>query len=179
MRALTALILASLVCAAADMGRLKTEVDPGRAGVFIDGKYVGPAANFKVAQTYEVAAGDYEVKLVDPRYQEIVTKVTITAGKKTVLKETMMALPPAKPPFGKLRVENADHFAAVYVNDRFMGHVDEFSNFAQALLLNPGTYEVKVVPLSGSPVTKNFTPLIFRFFSAAAMQTRTAEEAKV
>ena len=54
-------------------------------------------------------------------------KVTITAGKKTVMKETMMALPPAKPPFGRLRVENADSFGAVYVNDRFMGHVDESS----------------------------------------------------
>jgi hypothetical protein len=40
------------------------------------------------------------------------------------------------------------------VNDRYMGHVDEFSNFAQALLLNPGTYEVRVVPTTGAPVTK-------------------------
>jgi len=83
--------------------------------------------------------------------------VTITAGKKTVLKETMMALPPAKPPFGRLRVQNPDHFAAVYVNGRFMGHVDEFSNFAQALLLNPGTYDVKVVPTNGATATKTVT----------------------
>ena len=157
MRILEVFILAPLVCLAADTGRLKTEVEPGRAGVFIDGKYVGPAANFKIARTYEVAPGDHEVRLADPRYQEIVETVTITAGKKTVLKETMMALPPAKPPFGRLRIENPDHFAAVYVNNRFMGHVDEFSNFAQALLLNPGTYEVKIVPLSGSPVTRSVT----------------------
>jgi PEGA domain len=156
-RILAILLLASLACAAADNGRLKTEVEPGRAGVFIDGKYVGPAANFKVARKYEVAAGEHEIKLEDPRYQEIVKKVTIAAGKTTVMKETMVALPPAKPPFGKLRVENADHFAAVYVNDRFMGHVDEFSNFAQALLLNPGTYEVRVVPMNGAPVTKTVT----------------------
>jgi len=155
MRILVALVLASLACLAADTGRLKTDVNPGHAGIIIDGKYVGPAANFKIARTYEVAPGEHEVRVVDPRYQEIVKNVTITAGKKTVLKETMMALPPAKPPFGKLRVENADHFAAVYVNDKFMGHVDEFSNFAQGLLLNPGTYEVKVVPLNGSPVTKS------------------------
>ena len=45
MRILEAFILAPLVCLAADTGRLKTEVEPGRAGVFIDGKYVGPAAN--------------------------------------------------------------------------------------------------------------------------------------
>jgi PEGA domain len=157
MRILAAMILASLTCAAADNGKLKTEVNPGRAGVFVDGKYVGPAANFKVARTYEVVAGEHEIKLEDPRYQEIVKKVTITAGKTTLVKETMMALPPAKPPFGKLRIENADHFAAVYVNDRFMGHVDEFSNFAQALLLNPGTYEVRVVPTNGAPITKTVT----------------------
>lgn len=157
MRVLAVLALASLACAAADTGRLRTEVEPGRAGVFIDGKYAGPAANFKIARTYEVAPGEHEVRLADPRYQEVVKKVTIIAGKKTVLKETLTALPPAKPPFGKLRVENADHFAAVYVNDRFMGHVDEFSNFAQALLLNPGTYEIRVVPTNGSPVTKSVT----------------------
>jgi hypothetical protein len=157
MRILAALLLVSLACLAADTGRLKTEVNPGRAGVFIDGKYVGPAANFKIAKTYEVAPGEHEVKLADPRYQEIVKKVTITAGKTTVVQETMMALPPAKPPFGRLRIENPDHFAAVYINDRYMGHVDEFDNFAQRLLLNPGTYEVKIVPLTGSTVTKSVT----------------------
>ena len=157
MRILVAPLLASLACLAADTGRLKTEVDPGRAGVFIDGNYVGPAADFKMAQTYEAAPGEHEVRLVDPRYQEIVKKVVITSGKKTVLKETMTALLPAKPPFGKLRVQNVDHFAAVYVNEKFMGHVDEFSNGAQALLLNPGTYEVKVVPLDGPTVTKSVT----------------------
>jgi hypothetical protein len=157
MRILAALVLTSLACLAADTGRLKTEVNPGRAGVFIDGKYVGPAANFKIAKTYEVAPGEHEVKLADPRYQEIVKKVTITTGKTTVMQETMMALPPAKPPFGRLRIENPDHFAAVYINDRYMGHVDEFDNFAQRLLLNPGTYEVKIVPLTGPTVTKSVT----------------------
>jgi len=39
-----------------------------------------------------------------------------------------------------------------------MGHVDEFSNFAQGLLLNPGTYEVKIVPVNGqNAVTKTVT----------------------
>jgi hypothetical protein len=155
MRILILLPIASLLSFAADTGRLKTEIDPGRAGVFIDGKYVGPAANFKIARTYELSPGEHEVRLEEPRYEEIVTKVTITAGKKTVLKESMKALPPAKPPFGRLRVENSDHFAAVYVNGHFMGHVDEFSNFAQGLLLNPGTYEVRIEPLNGSPVTKS------------------------
>ncbi len=159
MRILTVFIIASLSCYAADtMGRLKTEVNPGRAGVFIDGKYVGPAANFKIARTYEVAPGEHEVKLVDPRYQDIVKMVTITAGKKTVMQETMTALPAPKPPFGAIRTQFPDHFAAVYINDHYMGHVDEFSNPAQKLLINPGTYEVKIVPVAGGTgITKTIT----------------------
>lgn len=35
------------------------------------------------------------------------------------------------------------------MNDKFMGHVDEFNNFAQGLLLNPGDYTLKVVSPDG------------------------------
>lgn len=157
MRILLLLAAATLACSAADTGTLKLKVDPGRAGVFVDGKYVGPAANFSVGKTYAVAPGEHEIRLVDPRYEDVVQKVTITAGKKTVLQQTMKALPVAKPPFGTLRTESTDHFAAVYVNGHYMGHVDEFSNFAQGLLLSPGTYEVKIESTSGTPVTKSVT----------------------
>ncbi len=155
--------IASLLCSAAlliagcgipvmgqqSTGYLKTKVNPGRAGVFIDGKYVGPAENFRVGRKYTVAAGEHEVKLLEPRYEDVVTKVTIQPGKTTKLAETMKALPPAKPPFGRLRTISADKFAAVYVNDRFMGHAGEFNNPTQGLKLNPGTYTVKIVPPGG------------------------------
>jgi hypothetical protein len=101
---------------------LKVKVDPGRAGVFVDGKYLGPAANFKVARKYAVSPGQHQLKLVDPRYEEVTTTVTIAPGKTTVVAQTLKALPPAKPPFGRIRTESADKFAAVYVNDRFYGH---------------------------------------------------------
>ncbi len=139
---------------AQENGSLCVKASPGRAGVFVDGKYLGPASNFRVARTYAVAAGDHEVKLVDPRFEDVTTKVSIKPGKKTTISETLKALPPAKPPFGRLRTESTDKFAAVYVNDEYMGHADEFSNFAQGLLLNPGEYTVKIVPASGSPVTQ-------------------------
>ena len=142
------------ICQAQENGSLCVKANPGRAGVFVDGKYLGPAANFRVARTYSVTAGDHEVKLVDPRYEELTVKVTVQAGKKTTIHQTLKELPPAKPPFGRLRTESADKFAAVYVNDKYMGHADEFSNFAQGLLLNPGEYTVRIVPSSGAPVTQ-------------------------
>jgi hypothetical protein len=133
-------------------GFLVSRVKPGRAGVFVDGKYLGPAANFRVARKYSVPAGEHEVRFVDPRYQEAVTKVTIEPGKEKELLATLTPVPLAQPPFGRLRTINADKFAAVYVNEHFCGHVDEFSNFAQGLLLNPGEYDVKIVPATGTPI---------------------------
>ncbi len=144
-------------------GYLKTKVDPGRAGVFIDGTYVGPAGNLGHLRKYTVAAGEHEIKLSEPRYKDVVTKVTIRPGKTTELVENMTwaagywfqpddlwePLPPAKPPFGTLRTICSDKFAAVYVNSKFVGHVGEFNNRVQGLLLNPGPYTVKIVPVRG------------------------------
>jgi hypothetical protein len=144
------LIAVSIVpVAGQSTGCLKTKVDPGRAGVFIDGKYVGPAENFRVGRKYAVAAGEHEVKLSEPRYEDVVTKVTIQSGKTAKLEQKMKALPPATPPFGRLRTMAPDKFSAVYVNGKFMGHAGEFNNSAQGLLLNPGTYTVKIVPVGG------------------------------
>ncbi len=139
----------SLPLCAQGTGTLKTKVDPGRAGVFVDGKYLGPAANFKIARKYALSPGEHEVKLIDPRYEEVTRKVTITAGKTTTLAETLHALPLAKPPYGKIRTVGFQKYDAVYINDHFYGHADEFSNPGQYLCLPPGTYTVKVVPIAG------------------------------
>ncbi len=145
----------ALMAETRDTGYLEAKVNPGRAGVFVDGKYLGPAANFGFARKYAVASGEHEVRLVDPRYEEAVEKVTVVAGRKTTLNKTLVALPLASPPFGRLRTFSADKFAAVYVNDKFYGHAGEFNNPVQGLLLKPGEYDVKIVPASGSPVTQH------------------------
>ncbi|HEY9140013.1 MAG TPA: PEGA domain-containing protein [Bryobacteraceae bacterium] len=154
---LTYTLLLALPLSAQQTGTLKVKVDPGRAGVFVDGKYLGPASNFGMTRTYTVAAGEHELKLEEPRYQEIVSKVTIEAGKRSVVSEKMTALPVPKPPFGRIRTHSADKYAAVYINGKYYGHNDEFDNFAQGLLLPPGEYEVRIEPASGTPVVKKVT----------------------
>ncbi len=129
-----------------ETGYLKAKVNPGRAGVMIDGKYIGPAANLGFARKYAVPAGEHGFTLTEPRYQDYSTKVTIEAGKTTVIHQSLQALPLAKCPFGMLRTVGPDGFAAVFVNGKFMGHVDEFSNSGQRLLLPPGDYAVKIAP---------------------------------
>lgn len=148
-----ATLAALLIVAAAgqqNSGFLKTKISPGRAGVFVDGKYLGPAANFGFSRKYAVAAGKHEVRFSDPRYEDVVKQVTIESGKTVRLAETMKPLPAPKPPFGKLRTISTEKFAAVYVNGKFMGHAGEFNNPTQGLLLNPGEYSVKIVPVNGT-----------------------------
>jgi len=134
----------------ANAGYLKVKVDSGRTGVFIDGTYVGPAANFGVGRKYWVAPGDHEVRLSEPRYQDVVTKITIQTGKTVTLTQSMTMLPAPKPPFGTLRTIAPNKFAAVYVNNKFMGHAGEFNNSTQGLMLNPGDYTVKIVPVGAT-----------------------------
>lgn len=146
---------ASLLAQSSGSAYLKTKVDPGRAGVFVDGKYIGPAANFGVGRKYALPPGEHKVKLVEPRYEDVETTVTLTAGKTTELKQSMKPLPPAKGPFGRIRTVSADKYDAVYVNDHFMGHSGEFNNPVQGLMLPVGEYDVKIEHSNGAPTQQH------------------------
>ncbi|MEO5923315.1 MAG: PEGA domain-containing protein [Bryobacteraceae bacterium] len=132
-------------------GKLKISVSPGRAGVFIDGKYVGPAANHKRGRTYKVAAGDHEVLLVDPRYEESKSKITIHAGETVSISQKLKELPEPQGPFGMMKIKGFDKYAAVFLNGKFYAHADELSNFTQGMRIKPGEYSVRVEPMNGNP----------------------------
>jgi hypothetical protein len=76
--------------------------------------------------------------------------VKIEVGKTATVSQTLQAAALASPPFGNLRIQGgSSKFDAVYVNDKFMGQIDEFNNLVQGLLLNPGEYTLKVVSPDG------------------------------
>jgi hypothetical protein len=131
-------------------GVLKVKANPGRAGVFVDGKYLGPAANFRQARRYPVSAGEHELVLREPRYQEYKTTVKIEAGKTTTISQTLQPREPPKPPFGRIKVVGFEKYSSVYVNEGFMGHTDEFNGPNQGLLLNPGEYALKITSQGGN-----------------------------
>ncbi len=140
----------SLAAQQANTGYLKAKINPGRAGVFVDGKYLGPAANFRMARKYALPAGEHEVTLSEPRYESVTTKVTITAGETVTVRQALKPRTLIQPPYGRLRITGGEKFAAVYINDNYMGHEDEFNACNQGLLLNPGEYHLKVASLAGA-----------------------------
>ena len=144
------LTVSSPLCAQqAGGGFLKVKANPGRAGVFVDGKYLGPAANFRWARTYAVAAGEHELVLRDPRYQEYKTAIRIEEGRTTTISQALQPRELAKPPFGRLKVVGFEKYASVFVNEAYMGHTDEFNGPNQGLMLNPGDYNLKISSRAG------------------------------
>jgi len=151
----TALTLAfTLGLAAADTGYIKARGKPGRAGIFVDGKYVGPAVRFSVPEKYAVDPGEHEITVKDPRYEDYTTKVTVQPKKTTKISFKLKKLEEPKPPFGRFRFGGgvpesfisvaAGDTSAVYINGKFFGYVDEFNNAGGGVLLPPGTYKVQV-----------------------------------
>ncbi|MBI2680941.1 MAG: PEGA domain-containing protein [Candidatus Solibacter usitatus] len=132
-----------------DTGTLEPHVSPGRAGVFVDGKYLGPAANFGFARKYELTPGEHKLLLTDPRNEDYATTIQIEAGKTLRVDRTLAALPLAQPPFAQLKAKSDSKFDGVWVNGKFMGHVDEFDNPYQFLLLPPGSYTVRIAAPNG------------------------------
>src|ERR1041385_2388512 len=91
-----------VVAAQKDVGYLKVDADPGRAGIFVDEKYVGPAANFRVDRKCVLAPGQHTILLSDPRYKDYSTTIKIEAGKTTKISHVMEKLPVPQPPYGML-----------------------------------------------------------------------------
>jgi PEGA domain len=153
-----AIVLAVVVSATvvyADDGYIKARGSPSAAAIFVDGKYVGPAYRFTVPEKYPIPAGAVEVIFRDPRYEDYVTKITVSPHKTTKIHYTLKKLPVPEPPFGRFRLGGgeAESFlsvaagdtGAVYINNKYYGYVDELNNAGGGLLLKPGTYELHVV----------------------------------
>lgn len=143
-----------IIPAAAQDGYIKAYGAPGDAGVWVNGKYVGPSHRFTLSEKYAAPAGQVEVTFREPRYEDYTANVSVRAKKTTKIKYTMKKLPEPKGPFGRLRLGGGEpeSFASVaagdtgpiYLNDRFVGYVDELNNAGGGLLLNPGTYDLLV-----------------------------------
>src|SRR5690242_20223446 len=103
MRTISLGICIFLSCASAflgadDSGYLKARGKPAGAGVFVDGKYLGPASRFTVAEKLTVPAGDHEITVRDPRYEDYTTKISVRPRKTTKISYNLKPVEPAKPP---------------------------------------------------------------------------------
>ncbi len=138
---------------------IRVQADPSVAGLYIDGKYVGPTENFHISIKYAVSPGEHTIRLVDPRYEDYETTVTAEAGKTKKFSYNLTAKQIPQPPFGEIRtIQGASKYTAVFLNAQYVGHVDEFSNKFQRLLVPPGSYMIRFEnPESGATYEESIT----------------------
>jgi hypothetical protein len=129
-----------------ETGKLKIEVSPKQAYVFVDGKAIRDGS-----QTIELSAGTHEVGVDNYGYIPKSQKVNIGAGETTKLNVVLQSSGDmVSGPFGDIEFKGYPR-AAVLLNGTtsayFVGHVDEFDwdwIWHQRLMVQPGSYQVTV-----------------------------------
>jgi flagellar motor protein MotB len=144
------LFLLSAVGLFAKDAKLRVQVKPAQAYVFVDGSTFGHGS-----RSISVAAGKHTIGVYNYGFRPEVREVSLNEGTNAALDFTLVAIPGSTSgSWGRLQIEGAGK-AAVYLNgktpDYFVGHVDEFNNggewfncCTQQLVVPAGTHEVTV-----------------------------------
>jgi len=130
-------------------GKLKIQVKPPQAYVFVDGHAMGEASK---RHSINLSAGDHKVELANYGYAMDSRNVTITAGQNTTVDATLTPVDSkVSGPFGAMTIEGASR-DAVLLNGKspafFVGNGDEFNHdwwWKQELVVPPGNYQVTVL----------------------------------
>ena len=116
------------------------------SGIWIDGQYVGYAAELKDDKKVLLLPGEHEISVRQSGYMDFTQKVVVEPGKKSVLHVTMQKDPRVQFPTvtSELKIQVTPDRAAVFVDDGFVGTVREFSGIGRAMLVSPGKHRVKI-----------------------------------
>jgi PEGA domain len=117
-----------------------------RSGVWIDGQYMGYLKELKGSKKVLLLPGEHEIAVRQAGHQDFTQKVVLEPGQKHVIQVSMEKDPEAQYPevTAEVKMSVNPSRAAVFVDDRFVGHVDEFNGPGQALLLIPGKHHLKI-----------------------------------
>jgi PEGA domain len=115
------------------------------AGVWIDGQYVGYVKELKGDKKVLLLPGKHTVVVRQPWYSDYIEESLLQPGEVHTI-TISLAKDGRIPTAGtaELKISATPARAAVFVDDQFAGHVDEFDGPGQAMLLMPGQHRVKI-----------------------------------
>jgi peptidoglycan-associated lipoprotein len=146
--AFAGVLLSASAVLAAD-SKLRVQVEPKQAYIFVDGTPVGEGG-----RTIKIPAGNHTVGVYNYGFTSQVREVTVEPGTITGLEFKLEPVAgEVKGPWGRIQIESASHSAVLLTGktpDYFVGHGDEF-NHGGAFL--PCCIQELVVPQGAYPVT--------------------------
>ena len=125
----------------------KTKVDK-TSGVWVDGQYVGYLKELKGSKKVLLLPGQHAISVRQNGYSDFTQTVVLQPGQTQVINVTMdKAATGAMPPdadLSTIRIHVNPSRAAVFVDDRFVGHVAEFEGVGKSMLVVPGTHRIRI-----------------------------------
>jgi len=125
------------------MGATKVERS---SGVWVDGQYLGYLKELKGSKKILLLPGEHEISVRQAGYKDFTQKVVLEPGQKHTVNVAMEKDPQAQYPqqTAQIKMSVSPNRAAVFVDENYVGHVDEFDGPGQALLLAPGKHKIKI-----------------------------------
>lgn len=128
---------------------LRTYSKPVRScGVWIDGEYVGYVGELQGSNRLKLLPGSHQVVVRGPGYADFSQDVVIEPRKLLSVHVVMYkdaAFVAANPKTAaRVRIDATPGEAAIFVDDRYFGTVDQYYGIDHAMLLTPGQHRFKI-----------------------------------
>jgi PEGA domain len=116
------------------------------AGVWVDGQYLGYTKELSGDKKLLLLPGKHEIIVRQPWYRDYVEQTVLEPGEVRTINLSLVKdmRAPSKDATGELKISATPARAAVFVDEQFVGHVDEFDGVGQAMLLTPGQHRVRL-----------------------------------
>ncbi len=123
----------------------KTKADKS-SGVWVDGQYVGYVDELKDDKKILLLPGEHEIAVRQSGYTDFAQKVVVEPRKKIVLQVVMLKDPRTHFPkvTAQIKLHVTPERAAVFVDDAFVGSVNEFMGVGHGMLVSPGKHRIKI-----------------------------------
>jgi hypothetical protein len=124
-------------------GATKLERD---AGVWVDGGYVGFLKELKGDKKVLLLPGEHQIAVRQSGYDDFTQTIVVEPGQTQTVRVAMHLMPLARTPAvtATLKVTVQPGRAAVFLDDRYVGHASELGGAIHSLLISPGKHRVKV-----------------------------------
>ena len=122
------------------------------SGVWIDGQYVGYLGELKGGGKLRLLPGEHEVLVRQVGYEDFDRKVIVEPRKildvhVVMEKDTGVTYPESKTS-SEVKLDVRPGRAAVFLDDNFVGHVEEYYGLGRGMLVFPGKHRITIA-LSG------------------------------
>ena len=125
----------------------KTNVEK-TSGVWVDGQYVGYLNELKLSKKVLLLPGDHTISVRQNGYQDFSQTIVVQPGKTHTIRVAMNKAPTGPMPpdaeLATIKINVNPSRAAVFMDNRFVGHVGEFGGLWRALQVVPGTHHIRI-----------------------------------